>query len=231
MLLAGLGAWHAGAGKVLRELGDRLGALFATTVMAGGLFRESPWSLGVCGGFASPEAAALMGEADVVLAFGASLDTFTLHGGRILDPAATVVQVDLTGDTWAQRADLTVRGDAHAVAVRLLDAVGERALPVSAWREHRAPAVAGARAGWTALAPRTRPAPGGSTRAPSPGRWPSCSPRSARWCWTAGTSSPGRPCTGPCPTPPDSCSPAPPSRASAWASPVRSAPPSGGPTG
>ncbi|MEU4065140.1 thiamine pyrophosphate-binding protein [Streptomyces wedmorensis] len=152
LLLAGLGAWHAGAGKVLGELGDRLGALFATTVMAGGLFRESPWSLGVCGGFASPEAAALMGEADVVVAFGASLDTFTLHGGRILDPAATVVQVDLAGDAWAQRADLTVRGDAHAVAVRLLDAVEERALPVSEWRDHRAPAVAGARAGWAALA-------------------------------------------------------------------------------
>ncbi|MFI1718247.1 thiamine pyrophosphate-binding protein [Streptomyces litmocidini] len=152
LLLAGLGAWHAGAGKVLRELGDRLGALFATTVMAGGLFRESPWSLGVCGGFAAPSAAALMGEADVVVAFGASLDTFTLHGGRILDPAATVVQVDLAGDDRSQRADLTVRGDAHAVAVRLLDAVEERGLPVSEWRERRAPAVAGARAGWAALA-------------------------------------------------------------------------------
>lgn len=152
LLLAGLGAWHSGAGKVLQELGDRLGALFATTVMAGGLFRESTWSLGVCGGFAAPSAAALMGEADAVVAFGASLDTFTLHGGRILDPAATVVQVDLAGDNWAQRADLTVRGDAHAVAVRLLDAVEERALPVSEWRERRAPAVAEARAGWAVLA-------------------------------------------------------------------------------
>ncbi|MEV4943683.1 thiamine pyrophosphate-binding protein [Streptomyces zaomyceticus] len=152
LLLAGLGAWHAGAGKVLSELGDRLGALFATTVMAGGLFHESPWSLGVCGGFAAPSAAALMGEADVVLAFGTSLDTFTLHGGRILDPAATVVQVDLAGDNWARRADLTVCGDAHAVAVRLLDAVEERALAVSEWRERRAPAVAEARAGWAALA-------------------------------------------------------------------------------
>ncbi|MFD3728517.1 thiamine pyrophosphate-binding protein [Streptomyces sp. NPDC058671] len=151
LLLAGLGAWHAGAGKVIGELGDRIGALFATTVMAGGLFRGSPWSLGICGGFASPSAAALMGEADVVVAFGASLDTFTLHGGRILDPAATVVQVDLAGGGWAQRADLTVRGDAHAVAVRLLDAVEERTLPVSRWRDHRAAAVAGARAGWAAL--------------------------------------------------------------------------------
>lgn len=148
LILAGLGAWHSGAGKILRELGDRLGALFTTSVMAGGLFRESPWSLGVCGGFATPSAAALMREADTVVAFGASLDAFTLHGGRILDPAATVVQVDLAEGVRAPRADLVVRGDAHAVAVRLLDAAGTRALPVSDWRHRRSPAVAQARAGW-----------------------------------------------------------------------------------
>ncbi|MGW7409881.1 thiamine pyrophosphate-binding protein [Streptomyces sp. NPDC054833] len=152
LLLAGLGAWHSGAGKILSELGDRLGALFATTVMASGLFHDSPWSLGVCGGFAAPDAAALMGEADVVVAFGASLDTFTLHGGRILDPAATVVQVDIAERRRAQRTDLLVTGDAHAVAVRLLDAVEKRALPVPDWRHRRAARVARARAGWAALA-------------------------------------------------------------------------------
>ncbi|PKW00345.1 Acetolactate synthase large subunit [Streptomyces sp. 1222.5] len=152
LLLAGLGAWHSGAGKILRELGDRLGALFTTTVMAGGLFRDSPWSLGVCGGFAAPAAADLMGEADVVVAFGASLDTFTLHGGRILDPAATVVQVDVDGHKRAQRADLVVRGDAHAVAVRLLDAVEERGLPVPDWRGRCADRAARARTGWADLA-------------------------------------------------------------------------------
>ncbi|MGW4273563.1 thiamine pyrophosphate-binding protein [Streptomyces seoulensis] len=151
LLLAGLGAWHSGAGKILHELGDRLGALFATTVMAGGLFHDSPWALGVCGGFAAPDAAALMGEADVVVAFGTSLDAFTLHGGRILDPAATVVQVDIDEHRRAQRSDLLVAGDAHAVAARLLDAVEERALPVPDWRRRAAGQVARARAGWAAL--------------------------------------------------------------------------------
>ncbi|MHC5705786.1 thiamine pyrophosphate-binding protein [Streptomyces tirandamycinicus] len=152
LILAGLGAWHAGAGKILRQLGDRLGALFATTVMAGGIFRESPWSLGICGGFATPSAAALMGEADVVVAFGASLDAFTLHGGRIVDPGATVVQVDLVEGKRAPRADLLVHGDAHAVAVRLLDAIEVRGLPVSGWRSTGAAAVAEARAGWGSIA-------------------------------------------------------------------------------
>ncbi|MFH8385297.1 thiamine pyrophosphate-binding protein [Kitasatospora sp. NPDC018058] len=134
LILAGLGAWHSGAGKILLELGDRIGALFATTVMANGLFHDSPWSLGVCGGFADPAAAALEGEADVVVAFGTRLDTFTLHGGRILDPAATVVQVDLAAGPTSERVDLSVRGDAAAVAAQLLDALGERALPPSEWR-------------------------------------------------------------------------------------------------
>ncbi|MEV0887814.1 thiamine pyrophosphate-binding protein [Streptomyces microflavus] len=148
LVLAGLGAWHSGAGKVLRELGDRFGALFATSVMAGGLFRESSWSLGVCGGFAAPPAAALMGEADVVVAFGASLDNFTLHGGRILDPAATVVQVDISEGAGAPRADLVVRGDASAVAVRLLDAAVAQGPPGSDWRRRCRPALAEVRAGW-----------------------------------------------------------------------------------
>ncbi|MFB7301253.1 thiamine pyrophosphate-binding protein [Streptomyces rubiginosohelvolus] len=152
LILAGLGAWHSGAGKVLRELGDRFGALFATSVMAGGLFRESPWSLGVCGGFAAPPAAALMREADVVVAFGASLDDFTLHGGRALDPAATVIQVDIAEGAGAPRADLLVRGDAVAVAVRLLDAAVAQGLPGSSWRRRCLPALAEARAGWPARA-------------------------------------------------------------------------------
>jgi thiamine pyrophosphate-dependent acetolactate synthase large subunit-like protein len=151
LLLAGLGAWHAGADKILRELGDRIGALFANTIMAGGLFHDSPWSLGVCGGLATPSAAAVMGEADVVVAFGASLDTFTLHAGRILDPAATVVQVDLAEGTHAQRADLVVRGDAHTVAVQLLDMIETRGLPAARWRRRCAAAVAQARAGWGSL--------------------------------------------------------------------------------
>ncbi|WP_037794774.1 thiamine pyrophosphate-dependent enzyme, partial [Streptomyces sp. Mg1] len=111
-----------------------IGALYTTTVMTSGLFHDSPWSLGVCGGFADPAAAALAGEADVIVAFGARLDTFTLHGGRILDPAATVVQVDLTAGPTAERVDVHVRGDAAVVAAQLLDALAAPAPPPPGWR-------------------------------------------------------------------------------------------------
>ncbi|MFD7685659.1 thiamine pyrophosphate-binding protein [Streptomyces sp. NPDC059781] len=152
LLLAGLGAWRSGAAKILTDLGDRLGALLATTVMANGMFAAHPAALGLCGGFASPPAAALMGEADLVLAFGTSLGDFTLHGGRILDPAARVVQITLEG-ARAPRADLAVRGDAAAVATRLLDAADAHGIARSPWRERAAAsgALQAAADGWAAL--------------------------------------------------------------------------------
>ena len=146
LLLAGLGAWRSGAGKPLSALADRLGALLTTTVMASGLFNDNPWSLGICGGFAAPQAARIIGQADAVVSFGASLSDFTLHGGRMFRPQATVVQVDLREDLVSDRVGVRVRGDAAETACALLDGVVSRGLPESRWRRE----VAGNldRAGW-----------------------------------------------------------------------------------
>jgi len=133
LMLAGLGAYRSGAARPIALLADQLGALMTTTVMADGLYRDSPWSLGICGGFASPRAARMMGEADVIVAFGASLNDFTLHGGMLLDPGATLVQVDLDAPT-VSRVDQHVRGDAALVATALLDGVRARGLVASDWR-------------------------------------------------------------------------------------------------
>jgi thiamine pyrophosphate-dependent acetolactate synthase large subunit-like protein len=134
LVLAGAGAWHAGAAKILADLADELGGLLATSVQAAGLFAGHRWSVGICGGFSSPRAAELIGEADVVLAFGATLNTFTLHGGRLPAPDATLVQVDLTAAPTVPRVDFAVTGDAADVAVALLDAVRARGLGSSGWR-------------------------------------------------------------------------------------------------
>jgi acetolactate synthase-1/2/3 large subunit len=135
LLLAGLGAYRSGAARPIAVLADRIGALLATTVMAGGLFRDSPWSLGICGGFASPRAARLMGEADVVVAFGASLNEFTLHGDMLLNPGATLVQVDLGAAPTVSRVDLCVTGDPAQVASTLLDGVRARGPAAASWRD------------------------------------------------------------------------------------------------
>jgi thiamine pyrophosphate-dependent acetolactate synthase large subunit-like protein len=134
LILGGLGAWRSGASKVLHDLAERTGALVATTAMANGLFAGNRWSLGICGGFSSPVAAELIGEADLVLAFGASLDTFTLHGGRLLDPATTVVRVDPSPRADVPRVDLDVRADAAAAAAALLDGVEAIGLTPAGWR-------------------------------------------------------------------------------------------------
>ena len=134
LLLAGLGAYRSGAAGPIAALADRLGALLTTTVMADGLYRDNPWSLGICGGFASPLAAGVIGQADVVVAFGASLNDFTLHGGMLLDPGATLVQIDTGAAPTAGRVDLCVSGDAAQVASALLDGVRARGLPAAGWR-------------------------------------------------------------------------------------------------
>src|SRR5579859_1802531 len=135
LLLAGLGAHRSGAAGPIVALADRLGALLTTTVMAGGLYRDNPWSLGLCGGFASPRAARMMGDADAIVAFGTSLNDFVLHGGMLFDPGATLVQVDLAAAPTASRVDLHVTGDAAQVASALLDGARGRCLAAARWRD------------------------------------------------------------------------------------------------
>lgn len=146
LVLGGLGAWRSGAGKPLTDLAERLGALVATTVMGDGLFSGNPWSVGICGGFSTPPAAALIGAADLVIAFGASLNEWTLNGGGIIAADATVVQVDVRADLDVDRVDLHVTGDAASVASALLEAVNAEGLAESAWRGEAVDEIA--RVGW-----------------------------------------------------------------------------------
>ena len=64
-IVAGRGAVLAGAGPALRRLGERTGAVLATSAVANGLFAGDPYAVGIAGGFSSPTAARLLGEADV----------------------------------------------------------------------------------------------------------------------------------------------------------------------
>jgi thiamine pyrophosphate-dependent acetolactate synthase large subunit-like protein len=94
VIVAGRGAVLAGAGAALEELGERIGALLATSANGHGLFAGSPWSLGISGGFASPTSARLLRESDLVLAVGASLNMWTTRHGELVGPDARVVQID-----------------------------------------------------------------------------------------------------------------------------------------
>lgn len=87
VILGGRGAHRAGAAPALRELADRTGAILATTLMGKGLFDDDPFSVGVSGTYSTESAIELLGMADVVLAFGSSLDPLTTLSGELWSKA------------------------------------------------------------------------------------------------------------------------------------------------
>ncbi|GAY10357.1 thiamine pyrophosphate-binding protein [Pseudonocardia sp. N23] len=116
MFVAGRGA--RGAGPELAGLAQRCGALLATSAVANGLFTGDPWSLGISGGFATPLAAELIADADVLVGWGCALNMWTMRHGALIGPDATVVQVDLDADALGANRpiDLGVLGDVGATA-------------------------------------------------------------------------------------------------------------------
>jgi acetolactate synthase-1/2/3 large subunit len=94
VFIAGRGARVAGARRDLEYLADACGALLATSAAAKGLFRGSPWDLDVSGGFASPVTAQLIQDADLVVAWGCSLNMWTTRHGKLISPGCQVAQVD-----------------------------------------------------------------------------------------------------------------------------------------
>jgi thiamine pyrophosphate-dependent acetolactate synthase large subunit-like protein len=129
VFVAGRGA--LGARAELEALADACGALLATSAVAKGLFSGSPWSLDVSGGFASPLAAELITDADVLVGWGCALNMWTMRHGKLIGPGATLVQVDLEESALgAQRpVELGVVGDVGATASAAHAALAGRRLP------------------------------------------------------------------------------------------------------
>jgi thiamine pyrophosphate-dependent acetolactate synthase large subunit-like protein len=134
VVLAGRGA--RAAREPLERLAEATGALVATSAVAAGLFAGNEWDLGISGGFASPVAAGLLAEADLVLGFGVSLTMWTTRHGRLLGDAATVVQVDVDADALGanHRVDLGVLGEAGETARDLLAELTSRGHRPAGWR-------------------------------------------------------------------------------------------------
>ena len=136
LIVAGRGARVAGAREPLETLAQMLGGLLATSAVANGQFSGNPWALGISGGFASPTAAELIGEADVVLGAGVALNMWTTRHGRLLDPRATVLQIDHDPDAIGahHRADVALVGDLAESARALIAEIGRHEYQGSGWR-------------------------------------------------------------------------------------------------
>jgi len=115
IIIAGRGAMRSGAQQAIEELAEKSGALLATTLPARGYFDGNPFSIGVAGGYSGSLAAECFGQADFVLAIGASMTFFTTGAGSLF-PQAEVAQIDeepLGLHHGFKVADLYVRSDAR----------------------------------------------------------------------------------------------------------------------
>jgi thiamine pyrophosphate-dependent acetolactate synthase large subunit-like protein len=123
VFIAGRGALDARA--EVETLAAACGALLATSAVAKGLFAGCAWSLDVSGGFATPLAAELIAAADVVVAWGASLNMWTTRHGALIGSGATVVQVDLDPAALGahHRVDVGIVGDVRQSARAVADAL------------------------------------------------------------------------------------------------------------
>lgn len=146
IVLIGKGVLRSGAIEEAGRLADRCGALLATTLLAKGALDDHAFSLGIVGGFGSPLAHELGKECDLVIALGASLNTFTLHGGKLF-PDATIAQIDLEprGDLQGlPPPDLRVQGDCKATILAVLKKLDATGYQAANWRsEALAAAIAG----------------------------------------------------------------------------------------
>jgi thiamine pyrophosphate-dependent acetolactate synthase large subunit-like protein len=136
VIVGGRGAVMSAAGDALEALGARTGALLATSAVANGLFAGRPFSLGIAGGFSSALAAELLPQADVVVAFGATLNHWTTRHGDLIGPDATVVQVDLEAAAIGANtpAALGILGDCALTAQALLTELDRAGAAGAGWR-------------------------------------------------------------------------------------------------
>ncbi|WP_431862315.1 thiamine pyrophosphate-binding protein [Micrococcus terreus] len=122
LLMVGRGVPMSGTGETVQRIGDLLGGLFVTTVMASNTV-DSPWNLGIAGGFMRTHRWEVAHTADVVLVAGASLNPFQMRHGTLFGPDAHVIRVDNEPGLHHERVDEHVNADLGTFLEALLEAV------------------------------------------------------------------------------------------------------------
>ncbi len=93
VIVVGRGAQWAGAGEAVLKLGERTGALIATSLLVRTWLNESEWHAGISGTYGSRPAMKLFEEAECVIGVGASLNRYTTEHGYLY-PNAKYVHID-----------------------------------------------------------------------------------------------------------------------------------------
>jgi thiamine pyrophosphate-dependent acetolactate synthase large subunit-like protein len=155
VFIAGRGALRdaARARAALVALADRSGALLAVSAVAKGLFVGEPWFLDISGGFATPLTAELVAQADLVVAWGSTLNMWTTRHGRLISPGTVVAQVDLDPAALGvnRKVDVAVCGELTGVARSCAGALDRRGPPRPGWRSPALAARIAAEGRWRAV--------------------------------------------------------------------------------
>lgn len=141
-IIAGRGAVESGCADELTAVGDRVGAVFGTSLRGKGLFGAHPYGVGVVGGLGSNLSATIVGEADVVLVVGAGMNDFTTMRGSLLSPKAKVIRCDVV-DERASSGDVALPGDASVVVRALLTELEARGVQQDGYRPRAAESLTG----------------------------------------------------------------------------------------
>lgn len=137
LIVTGGGVVRTNTGRLARQLGDAVGAVFMHSLTAANV-TESPHSLGIAGGFTPEYKLPAVQAADMVLILGATSNAFQTRKGTLFG-TDNIHRIDLT-DTWNATLPSvrTVFGSLTDALPRLVHAVEQRTPAPSLYRQQLA---------------------------------------------------------------------------------------------
>ncbi len=151
LVLAGRGVTDKQQRQAVLAFAERIGAPIVTTLRARNLYSAAEVSLGVCGTVSTEIGMQAISESDCVIAFGASLNTFTTLRNSLL-AGKRVVQVDVDQARFRPSVPVTagVLGEAARVAAVFIEWLDAAEIPASGFRERMAARVSQSDLMWDA---------------------------------------------------------------------------------
>jgi acetolactate synthase-1/2/3 large subunit len=137
VIISGRGAQWSDAGDAILKLGDRIGALLATSLLAKTFLNDKcEYHAGISGNYGSKVSMNLFHEADVVIGVGASLNRYTMENGYLF-PNAKIIQIDAKSQVLmggVKGADVFVQADGKVGVEELEKALAARNVKGTGYR-------------------------------------------------------------------------------------------------
>jgi acetolactate synthase I/II/III large subunit len=136
LVLAGRGVIGKEQREAVLAFAERVGAPLATTLRARNLYSAAEGCVGVCGTVSTEPGVLAIAECDCIIAFGASLNTWTTVRNSLIQ-GKSVVQVDNNPARFRPEVPVTtaVEGDAAAVAQQFIEMLDAAEIAPSGFRQ------------------------------------------------------------------------------------------------